>query len=78
MKAIDDAARVLAAINTKIDQIGEHPTLLKARGEAEAAVAAADALSPEQKKLLGDYVRAVLDLTLDPKKFPLVGAKTDE
>jgi hypothetical protein len=78
MKAIDDAAKVLAAINKKIDEIGEHPTLIKAREEAEAAVDGADSLSPEQKKLLRDYVRAVLELTLAQKKFPAVGAKTEE
>jgi hypothetical protein len=78
MKAIDDAAKVLAAINKKIDDIGEHPTLLKAREEAEVAVNGADALSPEQKKLLRDYVHAVLGLTLDQKKFPAVGSKTEE
>jgi hypothetical protein len=75
MKAIDDAAKVLAAINKKIDDIGEHPTLLKAREEAEAVVDGADALSPEQKRLLHEYIGGVLDLILDQKRVPVVGMK---
>jgi hypothetical protein len=49
--------------------------LLKAREEAEAVVDGADALSPEQKRLLHEYIGGVLDLILDQKRVPVVGMK---
>ncbi len=78
MRTIDNSMKVLAAINAKIEELGEHLTLETAKKEAEDAINAEGALSPEQAQLLRDYIGEVLELTLNPKRLPEVGAIDNE
>ncbi|HZF55993.1 MAG TPA: hypothetical protein VE093_45575 [Polyangiaceae bacterium] len=73
MRTLDNAVKVLDAINAKIEELGEHPTLDAAKKEAEDIINAEDALTSEQAQLLRDYIEKVLDLTLNPKRFPKAG-----
>lgn len=73
MRTFENAMKVLKAINAKMDDVGEHPTLETAKQEAEDIINAEGALSPEQARLLREYVDEVLELTLNPKRFPQVG-----
>jgi hypothetical protein len=55
-----NAVKLLAAIEKKIADVGDDPNLATARREAQTMIEGAEALSPQQRTLLKEFISEYL------------------
>lgn len=63
---LKNAVRLLQAIEAKIAELPDQPTLETARAEAQRMVDEADTLSPDQKAILRDFIKEYLKQRVMP------------